>query len=123
MGQTELLTLENQISPYSPVPVYPLGLLHEVLEAARKHSEDAADSARQTLKAAGLKVCDGQATPVGNARTVLLDEASAWGADLIVLGSHGRHGFDRMLLGSVSESVAFHAHCSVQVIRRWPAAR
>ena len=105
------------------VPVYPEGLLNEVLEAARKHAEDAADNARQTLKEAGLKVCDGQAMPVGDARTVLLDEASAWGTNLIVLGSHGRHGFDRMLLGSVSESVALHAHCSVQVIRRRPAVR
>jgi nucleotide-binding universal stress UspA family protein len=36
---------------------------------------------------------------------------------LIVLGSHGRHGLDRMLMGSVSESVALYAHCSVEVVR------
>jgi nucleotide-binding universal stress UspA family protein len=34
-----------------------------------------------------------------------------------VLGSHGRRGFDRYMMGSVSESVALHAHCSVEVVR------
>jgi nucleotide-binding universal stress UspA family protein len=36
---------------------------------------------------------------------------------MIVLGSHGRRGLDRFLMGSVSEAVAVHAHCSVEVIR------
>lgn len=47
-------------------------------------------------------------------------DLSRWdetGADLIVMGSHGCRGVDRMMLGSVSESVAIHAHCSVEVIR------
>jgi nucleotide-binding universal stress UspA family protein len=48
---------------------------------------------------------------------ILLDEAAAWKADLIVLGSHGKHGLERLVLGSVSETVAIHAHCSVEVIR------
>jgi len=50
--------------------------------------------------------------------TFILDVAKAWGVDLIVLGSHGRHGWDRLLMGSVAESVALHAHCSVEVIRQ-----
>ncbi|HTZ49653.1 MAG TPA: universal stress protein, partial [Verrucomicrobiae bacterium] len=40
-----------------------------------------------------------------------------WKADLIVMGSHGRRGFDRLILGSVSESVALHATCSVELVR------
>jgi nucleotide-binding universal stress UspA family protein len=43
--------------------------------------------------------------------------ADLWGADLIVVGSHGRRGVDRYLMGSVSEAVALHAHCSVEVVR------
>jgi hypothetical protein len=35
----------------------------------------------------------------------------------ISVGSHGRHGFDRFALASVSESVAMNAHCSVEVLR------
>jgi nucleotide-binding universal stress UspA family protein len=50
-------------------------------------------------------------------KTVILDEATNWHSDLIVVGSHGRRGFDRLLLGSVSEAVAMYAHCSVEVIR------
>jgi nucleotide-binding universal stress UspA family protein len=49
---------------------------------------------------------------------VILHEASQWDADLIVLGSHGRGAFDRMIMGSVAEAVAFHTTCSVEVIRR-----
>ena len=63
-------------------------------------------------------MCRSAGTPVGDAREILLDEARAWGAHLIVLGSHGKHGFDRLVLGSVSESVALYAQCSVEVIRR-----
>jgi nucleotide-binding universal stress UspA family protein len=54
---------------------------------------------------------------LGGPRSVIIDEADKWGADLIVVGSHGHRGFERFLLGSVSEGVARHAHCSVEVIR------
>ena len=49
---------------------------------------------------------------------VILHEANQWHADLIVLGSHGRGGFDRVMMGSVAEAVAFQAHSSVEIIRR-----
>ena len=48
---------------------------------------------------------------------VILHEAERWGADLIVVGSHGRSGFDRFVMGSVSEAVALRAQCSVEVVR------
>jgi universal stress protein A len=43
-------------------------------------------------------------------------------ADLIILGSHGRRGVDRWLLGSVAEAVARHAPCSVEIVRTRVAA-
>jgi nucleotide-binding universal stress UspA family protein len=58
------------------------------------------------------------AVPVATPQELILKEAADWGADLIVLGSHGRRGFSRFLLGSVSEAVASHAPCSVEVIRQ-----
>ncbi|MBS1791711.1 MAG: universal stress protein [Acidobacteria bacterium] len=54
----------------------------------------------------------------GNPKKAILDAAEKWGADLIVLGSHGMGAVERFLLGSVSRSVATHAKCSVEVIRR-----
>jgi len=98
-------------------PLYPADLRDEMLGRERRRAEDALTSARQILSSAGLRLCDSTETLLGEPRAVLLDEAKSWPADLIVLGSHGRHGFDRVLLGSVSESVAMHAHCSVEVIR------
>jgi nucleotide-binding universal stress UspA family protein len=52
----------------------------------------------------------------------ILDEAQRWDADLIVMGSHGRRGLTRLLLGSVSQAVASQAPCSVEIVRRPVAA-
>jgi nucleotide-binding universal stress UspA family protein len=51
-------------------------------------------------------------------RGAILDFAKDWKADLIVLGSHGRRGLTKLLLGSVAESVARHAPCSVWIVRQ-----
>lgn len=51
------------------------------------------------------------------AKNAILDEARKWEANCIFVGSHGIRGFDRFLLGSVSEAVATHAHCCVEVVR------
>jgi nucleotide-binding universal stress UspA family protein len=53
----------------------------------------------------------------GDPRAIIVDHAEKWPADLIALGSHGRKGLDRMLMGSVAEFVARHAHCSVLIVR------
>jgi nucleotide-binding universal stress UspA family protein len=54
---------------------------------------------------------------VGDAQEGILDCAAEWGADLIVVGSHRPNGIQRFLLGSVSEFVARHAKCSVEIVR------
>ena len=56
----------------------------------------------------------------GHTVAVILDEAEGWGADLIVLGSHGYRGLQRFLLGSVSSAVVAHADCSVEIVRCRP---
>jgi len=47
----------------------------------------------------------------------IVSEAEAWGADLIVLGTHGRRGWRRLLLGSTAEEVARMAKTPVLLIR------
>jgi nucleotide-binding universal stress UspA family protein len=113
----QLLTPDNQ-STISPLcSEYPTSLLEQVWKEAQARAEEAVADARKILTTANLNVCGCKSTLIGDARSVILDSAKAWGADLIVLGSHGRHGLDRLLIGSVSESVAIHAHCSVEVVR------
>jgi nucleotide-binding universal stress UspA family protein len=53
----------------------------------------------------------------GRPKDVIVDDAERWGADLIVLGSHGYGALRRFLLGSVSLAVALNAPCSVEIVR------
>ena len=52
----------------------------------------------------------------------LLEAIKEFGADLVVVGSHGAKGFERLFLGSVSHALVTHAPCHVEVIKRPPAA-
>jgi nucleotide-binding universal stress UspA family protein len=85
---------------------------------AMRRAEQALMAAEQIVVDAGLPESSTVAVPVATPQELILKEAADWGADLIVLGSHGRRGFSRFLLGSVSEAVASHAPCSVEVIRQ-----
>ena len=58
----------------------------------------------------------------GDPRQTILAAAKDWRADLVVMGSHGKRGLDRLVLGSVSDSVARHAPCSVEIVRSVPRA-
>ena len=52
----------------------------------------------------------------GNVRDEILNTATEWTADLIVMGSNGRTGFEHFISGSVSESVIRKASCPVFVV-------
>ncbi len=54
----------------------------------------------------------------GDTRAEILHVATQVGAELIVLGTHGRRGLSRALLGSVAEYVLRHAHCPVLITRQ-----
>lgn len=113
----ELLVVGNQMEAASPAAFYPAALVEELTTQARDRARSAVEMAKDILRRAGLAVDDTDSIPIGEPRSVILDTAKGWGADLIVLGSHGRRGLDRFLLGSVSEAVAIHASCSVRVVR------
>ncbi|MFN7928269.1 MAG: universal stress protein [Blastocatellia bacterium] len=57
------------------------------------------------------------AQKMGHAASTILDEAQEWGADWIIVGSHGYRGWKRFLLGSVAQAIATHAPCSVEIVR------
>ena len=54
---------------------------------------------------------------IGSPQTEIVNAAKDWPADLIVIGSHGRGGIKRALLGSVAEGVMRRAPCPVLVVR------
>lgn len=53
----------------------------------------------------------------GDPGPAIVAAADAENVDLIVVGSHGRSGVTRFLIGSVSDHVVRHAHCPVMVVR------
>jgi nucleotide-binding universal stress UspA family protein len=67
------------------------------------------------LRARGFRAL--AALDEGEPKSKILDMAQKWRADLVILGSHGRKGLERFLLGSVSEAVARYAPCTVEIVR------
>ena len=103
---------EGQGLPYyPPEPVD----LDKVRAKQWKQSRELVARAAEKLRAAGFKAS--AIVREGNTRTLLVDLAAEWRANLIVVGSHGRTGLDRFLLGSVSDFVSRHAGCSVEIVR------
>lgn len=77
------------------------------------------DEAQKTLSEIGNRLNipqEHQMIKNGPAKFVILDEAKHIGADLIIVGSHGRHGV-RLLLGSTANAVLHGAQCDVLAIR------
>jgi nucleotide-binding universal stress UspA family protein len=107
--------------PAPPTPeawALPVNYFEEMDVALSKQAQNIVDRAIAKLKPTlpGTISLDGQILP-GSPRNTILDEAESWGADLIVVGSHGYRAWERFLLGSVSQSVISHAKCSVEVVR------
>jgi len=99
-------------------PYYAPELVTEMAKGSETHAAESAASGADLLTNAGLRVSRQVTEPKDTPARAILAAADSWEADLIVMGSHGRRGFDRIVLGSVSESVAMHARCSVEVIRK-----
>jgi nucleotide-binding universal stress UspA family protein len=80
------------------------------------------ERAKRLVEKATEKLCEAKfnvSTELveGDPKSQIIDIAHEWHADMIVLGSHGRTGLGRFLMGSVSQGVVRHAHCSVEIIR------
>ena len=89
-----------------------------VWNALREQAKAIVLKAAEKLRAANFNVSTELVE--GDPKSQIIDQANEWHADMIVLGSHGWSGLKRFLMGSVSEGVARHAHCSVEIVRTAP---
>ncbi len=110
--------VEPPVMPTSETWTLPENYYNELIKAGE-------EQARKALEVAASRISSSATTaPVVTAEIIhgypkhaIVEEADRWGADLIVLGSHGYRGLTRLLLGSVSQAVASQANCSVEIVR------
>jgi nucleotide-binding universal stress UspA family protein len=124
-GATALLVLAVADTALRPL----LGHGHDTAEtaaAAVAKTQKLLEQAGQRLATQGIQadclLVDLTENRGGRIAQVILDEAVEAGADLIVLGTHGRRGFQRFLLGSVAETVARLAPVPVLLVRASPVS-
>lgn len=104
----------------SPVMVdHPMGSYPLFLESVQQDIEHEGHKLLQSVKH-GLTAVTGAEVScdllIGYPAATIVAAASDWQCDALILGSHCRHGFDRLFMGSVSSEVAKNAPCSVIVV-------
>ncbi len=101
---------------------YPMGVssqyFMEANQSAQKTAQKSAEDAADILRKQNPKLSISAIAIEGSPKNVILNEAKKNHANLIVVGSHGRGMVTGFLLGSVSQSVALHAKCSVEIVRK-----
>ena len=92
--------------------------LNTVLPQLRQHSERILGAGRERAAAAGIDI-DTRCVECFARRTsdIIVEQAALWPADLIVLGTHGRRGVGRVMLGSDAEQVLRMASVPVLLVR------
>lgn len=112
------------VAPTLEVWAVPPDYYEQLDRAVRTQSDNIIEAAVERLKSRlGDTVEIRSKAVLGSPKRVILDEADIFKADLIVVGSHGYPAWERLLLGSVSQTVVSHAKCSVEVVRLPDAKR
>jgi nucleotide-binding universal stress UspA family protein len=109
------LTALHVVPSFTPMEVLsgvePVNLVYPISR------DEVLEHLRQTVVAAGLDAGTVALTAAsGEAAATVVDQAVAMRADLLVMGTHGRSGFDRFFLGSVAEKVLRKAPCPVLTV-------
>ncbi|HJW81303.1 MAG TPA: universal stress protein [Acidiferrobacterales bacterium] len=94
--------------------------IEAIQRALRQAGRTIIDRARETAQSAGIEA-EAQLAEIGTpgqrVAGRIVEAATAWPADLLVIGTHGRRGLDHLLLGSIAEGVARLAPMSVLLVR------
>ncbi len=90
----------------------------EIETTARENAEKVLETTSQKIREiVSADVFISTEILFGSPESHIVETAEKFGADLIIVGSHGYNRWERLLLGSVSDSVVHHAPCSVLVVR------
>jgi nucleotide-binding universal stress UspA family protein len=89
----------------------------EYVEELKKTAENWYDEVRRTAEKAGVRVHGDTIFDVVSATDSIINYAEKNNADLIIMGTKGRTGLKKYLLGSVATGVVTHARCPVLVVR------
>jgi nucleotide-binding universal stress UspA family protein len=98
-----------------PDPEAAIANVEVMREAFREHADKLMAALKQKALAHGVQ--PETMVKEGDVHDEIISVAKEKGMDLIVMGTHGRRGLNRLLLGSAAESVARRAHCAVLLIR------
>lgn len=112
-----VISIPEPLMPLGEFPYLEMKEIESLNTAAVKEAKGYVESGAEILRRAGLDVETDTLLPRDSDAREIVREAERSHARMIIVGSHGRRGFDRLTLGSVSEHVALHAQCSVEVIR------
>ena len=120
VGRTTLLGSDPKIEVLNvqlPLPARACRLVGQ--DSLTRYYEDEAEKVFEPVRCALAKVGfqANESYVVGEAADAIAAESEKLGADLIVMGSHGRHGIEKLLLGSVTQRVLQDAHIPVLVVR------
>ena len=114
------LRLLHVMDPLMHITGYerPEVFVREIEPALRKAAQDLLAKARDRVAGERVKVETALVDSVGQrVSDIILDHAATWPADLIVIGTHGRRGVDRVLMGSDAEQVARRSPVPVLLVR------
>jgi nucleotide-binding universal stress UspA family protein len=113
-----VLTVVHAIAPLIPDPAFVMAAIHvEQTKEQSRRAPKIVSAARQRIRRRSPDVSVSTRIREGIPKDVIVEEAREWGADLIVLGSHGYGFVKRLVLGSVAAAVVASAPCSVHVVR------
>jgi len=111
------LTVLHVVPTFEPMEVRAGGLFDPVQFIQPVPREEVLEQLRQALDAAGVPAAQATlAAEEGEVTATIVDQCVARHCDLLVVGTHGRSGFDRLLLGSVTEKLLRKSSCPVLTV-------
>jgi nucleotide-binding universal stress UspA family protein len=118
-SEVKVVSVAEPHIPFTPEPgLLPASYYDDLEKVARSHAQSVITRAQAKLRERdGRNLRMTTEVFVDSPKDAIIEEAERWGADLIIVGSHGYRGYKRYLLGSVSQAVAAQAKCSVEIVR------